>query len=271
MDELKRKQQLKETFDTVSGGYDGKALRFFPASAGHLASFLALSGDEHVLDVATGTGHAALAVAACLPHGRATGVDFSPGMLDQARSKAAALNIRNVEFLEGDMQNLIFPAGSFDAAVCAFGIFFVDDMIAQLARIAEVVRPRGRVAITGFQENLFGPLASLFFDHVGRYGVQPPTHTWKRIATEAGCRELFEKAGLADVQVERKNVGYFLDSAEEWWDIVWNAGFRRMVVQIRSSEQERFRREHLQEVAALRTKDGIWLDVGVMFAMGTKP
>jgi ubiquinone/menaquinone biosynthesis C-methylase UbiE len=271
MDELNRKILLKETFNTVSVGYDGKALRFFPDSAGHLANLLDLRGDEQVLDVATGTGHAALALAACLPRGRVTGVDFSPGMLDQARRKAASLNVRNVEFLERDMQALGFPADRFDAAVCAFGIFFVDDMNAQLAHIAGVVKSGGRVAISGFQENLFHPLADLFFNRIARYGVQQSSHTWKRIATEAGCRELFEKAGLRDVRVERKNVGYFLDSAEEWWEIIWNAGFRRMVVQIQPSEQERFRQEHLQEVAALRTKDGIWLDVGVLFAMGTRP
>jgi len=271
MDDLQRKTLLKETFNTVSEGYDGKALRFFPKSAEYLAAVLAPRGDEQVLDVATGTGHAALALAACLPHGRVTGVDFSPGMLDQARRKAVSLNARNVEFLERDMQTLGFPAGSFDAAVCAFGIFFVDDMNTQLAHVAGVVRSGGRIAISGFQDNLFRPLADLFFGRITRYGVQQPPHTWKRIATEAGCRELFEKAGLRDIRVEKKNVGYFLDSAEEWWEIVWNAGFRRMVGQLQPSEQERFRQEHLQEVAALQTKDGIWLDVGVLIAMGTKP
>jgi ubiquinone/menaquinone biosynthesis C-methylase UbiE len=271
MDDLQRKILLKETFNTVSEGYDGKALRFFPKSAEHLANLLALRGDEQVLDVATGTGHAALALAACLPQGRVTGVDFSPGMLDQARRKAVSLNARNVEFLERDMQTLGFPAGSFDAAVCAFGIFFVDDMNTQLAHVAGVVRSGGRIAVSGFQDNLFRPLADLFFGRIARYGVQQPPHTWKRIATEAGCRELFEKAGLRDVHAEKKNVGYFLESAEEWWEIVWNAGFRRMVGQLQPSEQERFRQEHLQEVAALKTKDGIWLDVGVLIAMGTKP
>jgi hypothetical protein len=66
-------------------------------------------------------------------------------------------------------------------------------------------------------------------------------------------------------------VGYFLADADEWWDVVWNARFRRMVGQLQPKDQERFKREHLLEVAALATKDGIWLDVGVLFAIGTKP
>ena len=134
MDEQQRKAALKETFDTVSGGYDGVALRFFSQSAQSMVSLLDLRGDEHALDVACGTGHASLAVARMLPNGRVTGVDFSAGMLDQARSKAALRGIGNIEFLERDMTALGFPAESFDVALCAFGIFFVDDMAERNAR-----------------------------------------------------------------------------------------------------------------------------------------
>jgi hypothetical protein len=50
----------------------------------------------------------------------------------------------------------------------------------------------------------------------------------------------------------------------------WNAGFRRMVSQLNPEEQEQFKQKHLQEVEALRTKDGIRLDVGVLYTTGTK-
>jgi len=46
---------LKETFNTVSEGYDNRPLRFFPMSAEHIPSLLGLRGDEQVLDVACGT------------------------------------------------------------------------------------------------------------------------------------------------------------------------------------------------------------------------
>ena len=271
MDGDQLKAMLKETFNTVSEGYDGKALRFFPESAKHLAACLKLRGDELVLDVATGTGHAALSLAARVPQGRVTGVDFSPGMLDQARRKAALLHVRNVDFLERDMQALGFPADLFDVAVCAFGIFFVDDMDAQLSHIMTTVKPGGQIAISGFQENYFHPLVDLMVDRLAGYGIKKPPQTWRRIATEAGCRELFEQADLQNVRIEQKNVGYYLNDTEEWWDVIWNAGFRRLVSQLPAGDQKRFRREHLQEVEALRTEDGIWLDVGVLFTIGTKP
>lgn len=269
MDQQKMKAMLKETFDTVSGGYDGSSLRFFPKSAENMAALLDLKGNERVLDVACGTGHASLAVARKLSKGKVTAVDFSSGMLDQAKRKADSLGIGNIDFVEGDMQSLGFTERPFDAAICAFGIFFVMDMETQLAHIASMVKPGGRVMISNFQESYFHPLKDLFVSRLSAYGVQNPPQAWKRIAHEDGCRQLFETAGLTDIAVEKRNVGYHLNNAEEWWEIVWNAGFRRLVAQLSAQDQERFKAEHLAEVDALRTKDGIWLDVGVLYTSGT--
>lgn len=271
MDQQQQKALLKTTFDAVSTGYDDRALRFFPASAARMATLLELRGDEHVLDVACGTGNASLAVAPLLPHGRVTAVDFSPGMLDQAKRKAQAQRVGNIAFLERDMQSLGFPESGFDAAICAFGIFFVEDMAAQVAHIAAAVKPGGTVMISSFQEGYFHPLKELMAERLAGYGVQPPAQTWKRIASEAGCRQLFETAGLRNPHVTAENLGYYLESAEQWWDIVWNAGYRRMVSRLSPEDQARFKREHLEEVGARQTPEGIWLDVGVLFTAGTKP
>lgn len=271
MDEQQLKTILQETFNAVSGGYDKSALRFFPAGAEHMAASLGLRGDEQVLDVACGTGHASLAIAKKLKTGRVTAVDFSSGMLDQARKKASALGIRTVEFLERDMRDLGFPADLFDVAICAFGIFFVEDMDAQLSYIASLVRPGGRIMISSFEENYFSPLKEMFFARIEACGVPPHPQSWRRIASVAGCKELFTKAGLRDIDVLKKNVGYHLRDAEDWWDIVWNAGLRRFVTRLSSEDQERFKREHLKEIGALGTDRGIWLDVGVLYTVGTKP
>ena len=175
----------------------------------------------------------------------------------------------NVEFAEMDMQDLRFDAGQFDAAVCAFGIFFVEDMETTLAHIASKVRPGGTVVLCNFQKDYFFPLRKLLTDRLAAHGVSLPPQTWERIAVEAGCRTLFTTAGLRDVRVEARNMGYWLADENEWWDVVWNAGFRRMLSQLPAADLPSFRADHLRDVAALKTADGLRLDVGVLFTVGT--
>jgi SAM-dependent methyltransferase len=236
-----------------------------------MVSLLDLRGDEHALDVACGTGHASLAIARMLPNGRVTAVDFSAGMLDQARSKAAAEGMSNIDFVERDMTALGLPADHFDVALCAFGIFFVDDLDTQLAHIASVVKPGGKVVISSFdEEHYFHPLRDVMLARLRTHAIAIPPPIWKRVGNEGACRALFDRAGLTNVRVESRNEGYYLDCAERWWDVIWNAGFRRLVSQLPEDVRERFKREHLNEIETLATKDGIWLDVGVLYTVGTK-
>jgi ubiquinone/menaquinone biosynthesis C-methylase UbiE len=271
MDEQHRKALLKRTFDTVSRGYDGDALRFFPRSAQGMVSLLGLRGDEQALDVACGTGHASLALARMLPSGRVTAVDFSAGMLDQAKRKAAAQGISNCDFLEGDMTELEFPSDAYDVALCAFGIFFVNDLDTQLAHLVSFVKPGGKVIISSFQQDhYFNPLREMMLARLSSHDIALPAPTWKRVGNESACRALFNRAGLTNTRVESMNMGYHLDGSEQWWDVVWNAGFRRLVSLLPEDAQRSFKQEHLKEIEALKTKDGIWLDVGVLFTVGTK-
>lgn len=261
---------VKETFDKVADGYDGQALRFFLKGAEHLCDHLDLHVHEHVLDVATGTGNAAITIAKRLPEGRVTGVDFSGGMLDRARNKASRLGLGNVDFRQMDMRALEFPADHFDVAVCSFGIFFVSAMDDQLLRIVNAVKSGGRVAITSFSEDQFQPLRQMMLARLADYGVTQSPQAWERVATKSRCLALFKRANLKNPKVLLKNVGYYLRGADDWWDVVWNAGFRRLVDQLSADDQARFKREHLREVEALRTAHGIWLNAPVLFTVGTK-
>ncbi len=270
MNEQQRKVMIKETFNTVASGYDNRALRFFHQSAEHLVTYLDLNGNASVLDIATGTGYAALAVAKNIPHGHVTGIDFSTGMLTQARAKALAANLPNINFMEMDMQALEFPQHHFDAAVCAFGIFFVEDMEFQLKHITDKVKPGGKIVFCGFYEDAFLPMVEVFFNRIQRYGVEKPPLSWKRIATEDKAAALCHTADLKNVRVERKDLGYYLQDASEWWDMLWYAGFRGLINQLEPQAMERFKKEHLAEIQNLATDKGIWLDVKVLYGIGVK-
>jgi ubiquinone/menaquinone biosynthesis C-methylase UbiE len=270
MDEQELKELFKNTFNTVAEGYDSSAMRFFPESAKQMSAYLDLNGNEHVLDVATGTGNVGLAIAKDLPFGKVTGIDFSEGMLSQANRKKEERGIGNVSFTEMDMQALDFPDNHFDAAISAFSIFFVEDMVKLVAHIADKVKSEGEIIASTFYDDAFSPLVTLFLNRLKRYGVEVPTLAWKRVSTKGQCESLFKEAGLHNVKSEQIECGYYLNSAADWWYIIWNGGFRGLVNQLSSPDLEKFRREHFAEVQELRTDKGIWLEMTIIYTIGTK-
>jgi len=268
MDDQQRKAQLKKTFDTVAEGYGSSGMEFFHHAAAHLPRVLKLQGHEHLLDIATGTGIAATAIAPHLPRGKVTGIDLSEGMLAQARARAQSLGLDNIDLHPMDMQAIGFDNVRFDAANCSFGLFFVPDMLGLLQHIASKVKPGGQVVACSFYQGSFEPNVDLFLERIQRYGIAPPAFTWKNICTEEQFRALYDSAGLSDVQVQRHDIGYPLNDAEAWWRVIWYAGFRGLVAQLGEAELAQFKQEHLAEISTLHNGQGIPLNVTALFASG---
>jgi demethylmenaquinone methyltransferase / 2-methoxy-6-polyprenyl-1,4-benzoquinol methylase len=123
-----------------------------------LAAEVVHPGDR-VLDAACGTGD--LAVAAERAGGTVTGLDFSERMLERARSKSSS-----IEWVQGDVMELPFEDGSFDAATIGFGIRNVSDLEGGLRELARVLRPGGRFAVLEITRprGLLRPFFRLWFD-----------------------------------------------------------------------------------------------------------
>ncbi|MEE9542186.1 MAG: methyltransferase domain-containing protein [Thermodesulfobacteriota bacterium] len=271
MESSERKKLIQTTFDTVADSYDNPFLCFFPNSAVYLTDLLELRGDELLLDIASGTGAVSLTAAARLPDGRVTGIDFSEGMLSRAREKAKAAGLDNAEFIWMDMDSLDLPAESFDAASCSFGLFFVEDMVEALKRIAGEVKPGGRIVVSSFSELSFSPLADLFLDRIRTYGVEVPASlSWKRLSSEESITRLFKDAGLKSIRVYEKDLGYYLKDPGEWWHLLRGAGFRGFIDKLTEKDLERFRLEHSEEILEHLTEDGIKVRVECLYGVGIK-
>jgi len=268
-DEAQRKQNIQKTFDIVADAYGRDASCFFHLSGETMAGLLDLSGVESVLDVAAGTGATALPLARCLPQGQVTAVDFSAGMLRQAAQSAAQQGLNNLVFQSHDMTQLPFEPHSFDHATCAFGLFFVDDMAGLLSHIANTVKPGGTVLVSGFCGDSFQPMAERCMDRLRSYGLEVPEQLgWKRMSEPEQLQTIFDQAGLADVSIERRSLGYPVD-LDGWWEVVWNAGFRGLVAQL-GDRLDEFKQAHIEELQPLCGDDGLWLEVDVNFTSGVK-
>jgi ubiquinone/menaquinone biosynthesis C-methylase UbiE len=270
MDQEEMKGRIQQTFDTVCEGYDCDALRFFNMAAAHLPEVFGFKGDERILDVAAGTGIPALVCAGQLPQGSVTAVDFSAGMLAQAEDKAKTAGLKNISFQQMDMTNMPLEESSFEGANCSFGLFFVEDMAGTLQHISSKVKPGGTVVTTHFLAGAFEPLSERFIAQVERFGIEPPPIGWMRLGTEALNRELYEAAGLKSIELKRVDVGYHFESASEWWEVIWNAGYRGLLAGLTEEQLARFRAEHLEEIATLDQGDGIPLNIEVVITRGQR-
>ena len=107
---------------------------------------LALSADDVLLDLACGTGAAVRDAAPTVR--RAVGFDVSAGMIAQARARAEAAGLDNVEFRQGDVSGpLPFADGEFTAIVCTTAFHHFPKPEETIAEMARVLTPTGRVVI----------------------------------------------------------------------------------------------------------------------------
>ncbi|MBD3671466.1 MAG: methyltransferase domain-containing protein [Gammaproteobacteria bacterium] len=269
--EAGRKAFIRQTFDTVCAEYGRGNLRFFEKAAAGLPELLQLRGDEQLLDVATGTGLASTLLAAQLSRGHVTGIDLSDGMLQQASERARAMGLSNIDFRQMDMTRMDLPEDAFDIINCSFGVFFVEDLNGLMRHIVTRLKPGGRLLTTHFAQGSMSPMQELIMQRLKDYGVDVPQAAWSQLDSEAANRDLYEAAGLSNIHHQRRQVGYYFDSAEGWWDVVWWAGFRGFVNQIDEDRIEQFKREHLQEVESLRDDKGIFFNVEVIHTLGERP
>ncbi|PSB28875.1 class I SAM-dependent methyltransferase [Chlorogloea sp. CCALA 695] len=269
------KQKVAAGFNLASVGYARQAVRFLAMTARRLVEIAAIRSQETILDVATGTGHSAIAISPIVgTNGRVIGIDLSPDMLEVAQQNITKAILDNIQLQLGDAENLSFEDESFDKVICASGIFFLPDMQAGLQEWLRVTKPGGVVAFSSFGETAFNPMREMYANRIqNNYGViLPPSRGFQRLNTIQKCQDLMQQAGFRPeaVEIRTEQLGYYLQNVDDWWDIVWNTGFRHSVSQIAPEKLAQFKTEHLAEVRELATDKGIWLDVPAIFVVGKK-
>ena len=163
-----RKQHALELFAGLPGHYDrmGAVLSFGqdPRWRKAMVSAVGPRPGQRILDVATGTGLVAFALAA--RGAEVVGLDQSEDMLAGARARQArAGSPGQVSFVRGEAEQLPFPDDSFDALTFTYLLRYVDDPQATLAELARVLRPGGRIGMVEFGVPAPGPLRVLWRVH----------------------------------------------------------------------------------------------------------
>lgn len=132
---------------------------------------IALGADQRALDIGTGTGDLAIAIArASSPGAHVVGVDFTPEMLAIGRQKLHRLGLTSqIELLQGDGEGLGFADESFDACGSAFVVRNMADLHQGFAEMLRVVKPGGKMVCLEMSHPhnpVFAAGYHLYFDHL---------------------------------------------------------------------------------------------------------
>jgi ubiquinone/menaquinone biosynthesis C-methylase UbiE len=157
-------EKIKDSMRTMwMAGDFGVIAKLNSSSAEEFVKRLALPADARVLDVATGTGN--LAIPLAQSGAVITGLDIAPNLLAQARERAAAEGL-TVQFDEGDVEQMPYADGAFDAVVTMFGAMFAPRPDVVAAELARVLKPGGVLAMANWNpESITGKTSRISSKH----------------------------------------------------------------------------------------------------------
>jgi ubiquinone/menaquinone biosynthesis C-methylase UbiE len=182
--------------------------------------------NSKVLDIATGIGEPAITAAKKVGNGgHVMATDISPQMLSIAKQRAISLGLQDViEFKEGDTETISLLDSSFDAALCRFGLMFLPNLGAGLSNIYKSLREGGIFATAVLASPDKVPFISLALNTALKETNSPPpsinTPGPFSLSDENLLNDSFIKSGFENITIERLDMIFDFDSAEEYTNFV---------------------------------------------------
>lgn len=258
------KQQVLNDFNNRKGDSD-----FHRRFARRLVEIAKLQPGHRVLDVATGTGLAAIPAAQIVgATGCVMATDFAVGMLQQAQQKAQALGLTNIAFEEVDADEQVLCGSDFDAVLCSSAIIYFADIPAILRRWYAALKPAGIVAFSCFAET--SPSAGVLFRAVvQKHGISIPNPN-AQLGTLNKCRQILKKAGFEEVRIVTEQFGGYLQNGEGAWTSNANSAFGLQNVAWSAKQIEQCKQEYLTEIKRSLTSEGYWNNMTAFFVTAQK-
>jgi SAM-dependent methyltransferase len=184
------KQRTRATW--AAGDFPAVAKRTLWDVGERLVQRVGIGKDEDVLDVACGSGNAAIRAAQA--GGQVVGLDLTPELFDAGRRLADQAGV-TVQWVAGDAEAIPYEDESFDVVLSTFGCMFAPRHQVTAAELARVLRPEGRLGLCNWTpEGTTGE----FFRLLGGYLPPPPDFAQPPLlwGTEDHVRALFDGTGV---------------------------------------------------------------------------
>ncbi|MEH3098946.1 class I SAM-dependent methyltransferase [Sphingomonas adhaesiva] len=191
-----------------------------------LAADIGIPAGARVLDIACGTGHAALAAAR--RNAEVVGIDIDEPSIARARFRAEAEGLSGIDFQVGDARTLPYPDASFDVVLSTLGLVFFPDQEAAAKELARVTRPGGKIALTAYTtRSIPAQMFDLGHELQGAPIPAHPHYAWSNGPRAAALLQPY----FHDVRVRHDRFETCFASAAAWTDHVaqWNPNMRKML------------------------------------------
>lgn len=225
-DAAKFKAREQRGWDEAAQGWTEQLATLTADLATMLVQFAGVREDDHVLDVATGSGVAALAARQIVgAGGRVVGSDIAPNLLDIARSQAQVHGYNNVDFMQADAEELErhLPGGAFRVALSQLGLMYVPDKLAMLRGLHHALVVDGVAAVAVWADASRAELAGTA-DVVAPWAGTPRPGTpglWD-MGDPALHERLFSEAGFKQVEHQFVRHDWHFANAEVASDAMFN-------------------------------------------------
>lgn len=202
------------SFAVAADAYDRFMGRYSVPLAPAFADFAGVVGGQRVIDVGCGPGALTTHLVELLGPTAVTAVDPSEPFVEAARKRHSDVRVERAS-----AEQLPFPDGAFDAALAQLVVHFMTDPVAGLREMARATRDDGVVAACVWDHAAGGqgPLR-VFWDAARELDPAVADESALAGARKGHLTELFDAAGLHDVEESNLTVHVEHPSFEEWWE-----------------------------------------------------
>lgn len=223
-----------------------KMLVQFQAGTDLLLQAASLEPGMHVLDLASGSGDPALALAGSVgPTGLVTATDISTEMLALVEETGRAQGLTNITFRQADAHALPFPDRHFDRVVSKLGVMYFVDCVQALREVRRVLKPDGKIALLAWGPPEQSPYVETALGPILRRAQLPPPLPDApqpfRFAARGALTAELNRAGFHQIQEETHVIPMpWPGPPEELWQHLYDiaAPFRPVIDGLAPGERE---------------------------------
>jgi SAM-dependent methyltransferase len=201
---------------SASADYERFMGRWSRQLAPEYIAFAGVKNGDRVLDVGTGTGSLASVLEATMTSSEIVGVDPSEAFISYAKKNAKSGRTR---FETGDAQALRFQDSSFDQTMALLVMNFIPDHNKAIGEMRRVTRPQGVVSTCVWDYDAGMQMLRFFWDEAVALdpAIEPKDERHMKLSREGQLGELWNSAGLVNVQQEPVSIDQAYESFDDYW------------------------------------------------------